>query len=136
MQYCTNCGQQLEDNAKFCSSCGQIVAKTAQNIRDGQNFAQQPVGNTTTVHQQPATQQPAAKSLDMLCLVGFILSFFITIVGLILSIIGYQRVKKDGPSTSKTLAVAGIIFSSIATVIYGIVIIAGIAVLMRMVSGY
>ena len=27
MKYCTNCGAQLPDEAKFCESCGEIIRR-------------------------------------------------------------------------------------------------------------
>ena len=35
MKYCPNCGQQIEDNAVFCSVCGKAVAP--QNAAEVQN---------------------------------------------------------------------------------------------------
>ena len=45
-------------------------------------------------------------------IIGFVLSFYTPIVGLVLSIIGLNQIKKNGES-GKGLAIAGIIISII-----------------------
>ena len=34
MAYCTKCGQKLDDNAKFCPSCGEKVANSTHSFSD------------------------------------------------------------------------------------------------------
>ena len=51
------------------------------------------------------------------CLAGFILSFFIPILGIIFSAIGLVKVKKAQIETGKRLAVAGIAISIVWTII-------------------
>ncbi len=89
MKYCSYCGGQVADEAVVCMHCGRLVDDRA-NI-----YGQK------------------SESLNILCLLGFIFSFITGIVGLILSIIGYNQVKHTTDNTSKTLAKAGIIISSI-----------------------
>ena len=35
-KYCSNCGQPLEDDARFCNKCGheQTMEKTAQEVKE------------------------------------------------------------------------------------------------------
>ena len=55
--------------------------------------------------------------MNTLALVGFILSFFIGLVGLILCIIGLNQINgARGMQTGKGLAIAGIIIGAIGTV--------------------
>ena len=90
MKYCVYCGEQIADESVFCVHCGKMVGPT------------------------PLTQQPVKnKSLNVVCLLGFIFSFISTIVGLILSIIGFCQVKNADDKTGKGLALAGIIISSV-----------------------
>lgn len=55
--------------------------------------------------------------MNTLALVGFILSFFISVVGLILSIIGLIQINgANGMQKGKGLAIAGIIIGAIGTI--------------------
>ncbi|PJJ65227.1 DUF4190 domain-containing protein [Compostimonas suwonensis] len=66
----------------------------------------------------PAAPQNPGKTLGI---VGFILSFFVSIVGLVLSIIAMVQSRKAGQSNG--FALAGIIISSLALIVTIIVII-------------
>jgi len=47
MKYCTHCGAQIDDNAKFCTRCGTpvavIVSRPAQPVRPARAPVQPPV---------------------------------------------------------------------------------------------
>lgn len=92
--FCNNCGSQIDDKAVICPHCGV------------------PVRGVT----QPDKGNPLA-------IVGFILSFFIAIAGLICSILGYQKCKKEG-APYKGLALAGIIISAVSWALALILILA------------
>ena len=92
--YCRNCGQQIDDLAVMCVHCG------AEVKRD------RPVQKTNT-----------------LAIVGFILSVFIPIAGLICSIMGLKKVDDCG-GKGKGLAIAGIVISIINWIL-GIIIFMG-----------
>lgn len=49
--FCPNCGNQLSDNAQFCSSCGARMASDAA-----------PPQNTSAIHQTHVPQQPAGNA--------------------------------------------------------------------------
>ena len=66
--FCNNCGREIDDRAIVCPNCGVIVNKQAL-----------------------ATEQSQSNTF---AIVGFIMSFFVAIVGLICSII----VLKKSPS--------------------------------------
>ena len=57
--FCTQCGSQIEDNAKFCSKCGARVGGAPVQPQPQQTSAQQPVQQQTQgyVHTQPQPQQ-------------------------------------------------------------------------------
>ena len=57
----------------------------------------------------PAQQQP---NWNGMCVAGFVCSFLISIVGLILSIVGLKRVKQSGEK-GQGLAIAGIVISAV-----------------------
>ena len=94
--YCKNCGSQIDDKAVVCVNCGVEVKKAQTETK------------TNTI-----------------AIVGFVLSFFIALAGLICSIIGLKKV--DECNSGKGLAIAGIIISIVSMVIYIIYFIAIIA---------
>ena len=87
--YCKNCGSHLDDRAVVCPNCG---------VPTGVEQPQQQSGSNT------------------IAIVGFILSFFLPIVGLICSIIGYKNSSQLN-GTGKGIALAGIIISSVIMVL-------------------
>ena len=95
MKYCSHCGADLHNEAVICTKCGCNI--------DG-------VTNSSS------------NNYNILAIVGFALSFFSTVVGLILSIIGYKQAKQNGEK-GKEFAIAGIVISSVSIVIAIIVFI-------------
>ena len=85
--YCKNCGKEIDDNAYVCIHCGALV------------------------NENKATKNG---KLNIFALVGFILSFFFSVPGLVLSIIGYQKADTDYDGNMKNYAKAGIIISIVA----------------------
>ncbi len=83
--HCTNCGAEIDDNAIICPNCHAQV--------------------------KPRQNEPQNKK-NTIALVGFILSFFVAIAGLICSIIGLRHVKECG-GNGKGFALAGIIISCV-----------------------
>ena len=99
MKYCTKCGTQLADDAKFCSSCG-----TAQSAAYSSQYRynDQPISNTS----KPAVNDGKSFGLALL-------GFFVPLVGLILYLIW----KDDTPLRAKSAgkgalagAILGVIF--------------------------
>ena len=88
-----------------------------------QPYGQQPYG-------QPYAQQPAAYPQDRwngMAIAGFVCSFLFSIVGLVLSIIGYNQTKKTGEK-GKELALAGIIISGLSIVMIIAFVVIGVSV--------
>lgn len=85
MRYCSHCGHEVADNAIMCIHCGCSL--------DG----------------RPAQNAP----LDPLSIIGFVVSFFNPVVGLILSLIAHGNVKQQDNKLNKNFAKAGIIISSV-----------------------
>ncbi len=88
-----------------------------------QPYGQQPYG-------QPYAQQPVAYPQDRwngMAIAGFVCSFIFSIVGLVLSIIGYNQTKKTGEK-GKELALAGIIISGLSIVMTIVMIIAFVVI--------
>ncbi|MDE7168051.1 MAG: zinc-ribbon domain-containing protein [Clostridia bacterium] len=88
--YCKNCGKEVNENAVICPNCGV------------------PTDNYTK-------SAAAPEQKNTLALVGFILSFFVTIAGLVISIIAYKNAKKpEYNGDGKNFALAGIIISAVS----------------------
>ncbi|MDE6598049.1 MAG: DUF4190 domain-containing protein [Clostridia bacterium] len=109
--FCSNCGNEINDNAVICPKCG--VATQNFGAANAANSAAQP-----------------KKENNVLALVGFILSFFVPIAGLVCSIIGYKRSKNEGLE-GKNLALAGIIISAVSI---GVSIITSIILSITMIG--
>ena len=99
-KFCSNCGNELVDEAVICPKCGVSAENKIQTNNNSNNDSN---GMATA---------------------GFILSFFIPLLGLIFSIIGSKKAKET--NSGKGLSTAGIIISSIALAITLIVSIASI----------
>ena len=89
--YCKNCGSEIDDNAMVCPYCGVMTDKA-----NGQLASQKSGSNAIAI-------------------VGFILSFFFWIPGLICSIVGLKNAPQYG-GKGKGLAIAGIVLSVLSGV--------------------
>lgn len=89
MNYCPNCGKKVEKDA--------YVTTQMNTMQPSQPYLQP----------QQQIQNPATNEF---AIVGFILSFFFSILGLIFSCIGLSKSKSMNGS-GKALSIAGIIIS-------------------------
>lgn len=87
--FCKNCGREISDNAAVCPHCGVQVGRLSNG------------GETEG---------------NVIAIVGFVCAFLVPIVGLICSIIGYNKAKAGAPY--KGLALAGIILSVVDIALY------------------
>ncbi len=101
---CLNCGNEIGNAGLFCPTCGKALS---------QSTSQQPVNYAPPYTYAPP--QPIVKQTNVLAIVGFILSFFMPLFGLIFSIIGDVKAKRL--NSGKGLATAGITISVISIVI-------------------
>ena len=97
--YCKNCGHEVNENAVICPHCGCQIQSFGPTNNQANNNANQ-------------TQQKS----NPLAIVGFVLSFFVALAGLICSILGYNKAKNEGLE-HKNLALAGIIISIVNMVL-------------------
>lgn len=88
--YCRNCGKEVNDKAVFCPYCG-----------------------TTLQTLDEASRASAQNDPNLVGIVGFILSFFIPLAGLICSAIGFRNAIKN-KVPYRNFALAGIIISSVS----------------------
>lgn len=100
MKYCAHCGAEMVDEAVICTKCGCAVDRV----------------------KSPYMKVADSDKYNTLAIVGFVLSFISSIIGLILSIIAYRQIKETGEK-GNGLALAGIIISSIITAIYAILLL-------------
>ena len=70
MPYCTNCGAQYDDGAKFCPTCGATTGETAQS-----NAQQNAAYTTPTQPAQQPVQTDNSKTMAILAVVFPILFF-------------------------------------------------------------
>ncbi len=111
--FCKNCGKEIDDSAVVCPNCGVATENMAKN--------------TTPV--------PAQK--NTIAVVGFVLSFFTSLIGLIVSIVGLVNAKKpEYNGDGKSFAIAGIIISSIETVLIIIIYAAVIGTACAVAGAY
>ena len=128
--YCCKCGAPNDDNARFCSECGlrfrpdNYDAVPVQPVQPGQ-----PIQPSPAV--VPILPTHSTKN-NVMCLVGFWTSIMSIMTGgtfsgitLILSIIGLVTAKKKNEN-GQGLAKAGIIISSIMTVVFFGAIVYGV----------
>ena len=128
--YCKHCGSSIDGKSAFCRFCGKPLdtAKMNKTVAEEefvhvppQQQYYTPAQNVCAPPQQqyyaPPPQQQTAQmqNENTIAVVGFILSFFVSIAGLICSIIGYNNTKKGAPN--KGLAIAGIVISSVGLAI-------------------
>ena len=141
--FCNNCGKQLADGVNSCPFCGANLAAAPAPQQPIYQQPQQPVYQQPVYQQpqqpiyqqpqQPAYQPPVYQQpiyenpkpiegsgrMDALSIVGFIMSFCFSLVGLILSAIAlFGHHKKDITLKGKGFAKAGFIISVITTAIY------------------
>lgn len=104
MKYCSYCGKEIAEKAVVCIHCGAAV------MQDNPiKVSDKPVVMTNTNVQSIKT--------NALCVVGFIMSFFVGIVGLILSCIGLTQAKNN-KENGTGLAIAGIVLSCLAIIFH------------------
>lgn len=96
--FCNNCGKEINEKAVVCPYCGVITNQNALKAESSE------------------------KQTNTMAIIGFIFSFFIAIVGLVCSIIGYKKAPELG-GNGKGMALAGIIISSISLVLTAVLII-------------
>lgn len=106
--YCKYCGKEVDENAVVCPYCGVQIGELNKSSKS---------------------------EYSVLAIVGFVLSFLISIAGLVCSIIGYKQCVNENKN-GKALALAGIIISAISMGIYIIGFISIIVAGGCMVSRY
>ncbi len=135
MKFCGNCGQQLEDSAVFCSSCGVNVGEPVapqspvqeQPVQQSYAQPQQPVYIPDPVNTAPVNNDPYPINVTHK---GFwSLGFFFGIVGLIL----YFVMKNSKPRLARSALkgfIAGCILYGVVITLYIIIAVVGAVAIM------
>lgn len=142
--YCKNCGSQINDNANVCGYCG-----TPVHTQNGFSNNQQQ-NNTASGQQVYGAPQPSNMDggstgfaiasmilgivaiLMMCCVPSFWLKTIVAVLGLVFGIISLQNKNNAG----RGMAIAGIICSGIAMVVYVIGLVFGTLALSALFSLY
>ncbi len=112
--FCKTCGQEVNDNAVICPHCGCTIKQTTET-----------------------NPQQKMRKINVLCLVGFILSLVslfislyctIPIAALVLSIVGVVQASKRGDGL-RGLGIAGIVLSGISVILCIILLVYGLSLL-------
>lgn len=107
--FCPHCGKQVNETDIFCASCGANLNDDPSNSQ----FAQSKAYENPPYNPPQYAPYETQSNTNTIAIVGFILSFFCAIAGLVCSIIGLQKSKEAG-GTGKGLAIAGIVISAVS----------------------
>lgn len=129
--FCKYCGKEIDDTATKCPYCDAVIEQPAPQAEPQvEVVSAQPAPQVVPVQEVPVQTAPVQQEVkkteyvyipprksNTMAIVGFILSFFIPLVGLILSIIGLKQSKANNDE-SKGLAIGGIVIGALGTVGY------------------
>ena len=115
--FCKNCGNELPDGAKFCTSCGAPA-------QENETVAATPVVNETVYTETPA---PKERSLNVGMLVFSIINTALCcsvfgIIAIIMTILARTADTDEGENsklkTAKTLNILGVVLGFVISVAY------------------
>ena len=124
---CKYCGSNISDDALFCPNCGGPQEKeekettyeyqsggtenTAQSSSDAQSsYASGNTYTNNTYTNNNTDTRGTYRKINGMCIAGFVLSFFVSILGLIFSAIGMKQAD-ERDEDGKGLATAGLVIS-------------------------
>ncbi len=127
MKYCIYCGNQLSDEARFCSKCGKSVSSTSSTSTTSSNSRLIWDSETGTYKANPDFRPPVQQnnpqnyyrsSYSNASLhggtIGFVLTFFLGLIGLILCLcLGDEYCKSAAKKTFVVLLIIGLILGII-----------------------
>ena len=122
---CQYCGRNISDDSLYCPHCGGPqkeeekkeasygyqsggTENSSDSCTNGQNTYTS--GNTYTRSTSTDSSGGTYQRINGMCIAGFVLSFFISILGLIFSAIGMKQADERNES-GKGLATAGLVIS-------------------------
>ena len=131
--FCKNCGQQMGDDAAFCSHCGTAVVKLNPSVTVEEDTAN-PTDENTVDNNTNTNNKKNDKKINICAIIGFVLSicswffalfihyheYVCTAIGaaaLALSIVGIVFVEKKNYNL-KGVAIAGLVIATVAVVLW------------------
>ena len=129
MNYCTNCGEKVEEYYNVCPRCGASLKNNNFVSEDNQYRRSNSYSSTSDINNDKRKSSEGESSSDTFAIVGFVLTFFIPIVGLIFSISGLKSTKNKG------FAIAGVILNSIIVLFTVIIILFYISIIRAALGG-
>ena len=129
MNYCTNCGEKVEEYYNVCPRCGTSLKNNKFVSEDNQYRRSNSYSSTSDINNDKRKSSEGESSSDTFAIVGFVLTFFIPIVGLIFSISGLKSTKNKG------FAIAGVILNSIIVLFTVIIILFYISIIRAALGG-
>lgn len=129
MNYCTNCGEKVEEYYNVCPRCGTSLKNNKFVSEDNQYRRSNSYSSTSEINDDKRKSSEGESSSDTFAIVGFVLTFFVPIVGLILSILGMKSTKNKG------FAIAGVILNSIIVLFTVIIILFYISIIRAALGG-
>ena len=129
MNYCTNCGEKVEEYYNVCPRCGTPLKNNHFVSDDNQYRRSNSYSSTSDINEDKRKSSEGESSSDTFAIVGFVLTFFIPIVGLIFSISGMKSTKNKG------FAIAGVILNSIIVLFTIIIILFYISIIRAALGG-
>ena len=129
MNYCTNCGEKVEEYYNVCPRCGTSLKNNKFVSEDNQYRRSNSYSSTSDINNDKRKSSEGESSSDTFAIVGFVLTFFIPIVGLIFSISGMKSTKNKG------FAIAGVILNSIIVLFTVIIILFYISIIRAALGG-
>lgn len=135
MIICKNCGASINDNEKFCSSCGQKVEEGAFSTQEPNNEQSNMRNEDMNYNQnmyQPQIQPTSGLAVASLVLgiVGIFLSWITlmipSILGIIFGAVAIKQCNEKGLN-GRGMAIGGLVCSIIIVAIFVIMLIAAVA---------
>lgn len=126
--YCTRCGTEVDDGANFCPKCGAPIAEmhTRQDSRQSRESSRQGGDDQA----ERGGQSVDTENTNVYAIVGFVLSFFFAVIGLVLGIMGYKKSKLLMDS-GKGFSIAAIVIS-LTSIAVTLTLIIGSAIYMEL----
>ena len=120
--FCPKCGKEIKDDSKFCPFCG-------AEIKDPHDEHETVEGSVVNHDSHPyvndgsqnSTEGSAVDNSFTFCVLGFVLAFFVPVLGLIFSAIALNKLGKSNSSRGKLLAIFGLVISIIMIIIHGVI---------------